>query len=333
MMDDCGDICSKNYFLHLLFESSYCRCCILSWQPCRPIVKRIEKIILAIYYQWIGIHYRCSMMQKKWIESFVFIKKHFFKSSGYFGPIIEYPLQLWNIIMYLNLISNIYKFLFIIGEWEQRKPYRREGNKRLNFLLFLKNFINYTVKSWYFLFLSLSNLPDSMMGEIKSLIYNFVWKGKPDNKQTILFILCRKCNNKLPLEGEKVLIQINHMWIILEMWTLWIAIQVILIKFNSSIIELYKTMHQEYISAGFITVADPGSVKRGGRESKFLDAAPENRPKKQKSAEKKGGPRTIRPPPPGSATALYPRQTKFEGDILESACRWSVRCKFASRTA
>ena len=38
--------------------------------------------------------------------------------------------------------------------------------------------------------------------------------------------------------------------------------------------------------------ADPGSVKRGGRESKFLDAAPENkknRPKKQKSAEKGGG--------------------------------------------
>ena len=26
-------------------------------------------------------------------------------------------------------------------------------------------------------------------------------------------------------------------------------------------------------------VADPGSVKRGGRESKFLDSAPENRPK------------------------------------------------------
>ena len=50
------------------------------------------------------------------------------------------------------------------------------------------------------------------------------------------------------------------------------------------------------------TEADPGSVKRGGgRESKFLDAAPENnknRPKKQKSAEKRGGPRPIRPPPP-----------------------------------
>ena len=40
------------------------------------------------------------------------------------------------------------------------------------------------------------------------------------------------------------------------------------------------------------SVADPGSVKRGGRESKFLDAAPENRPKsakKTKIGRKKGG--------------------------------------------
>ena len=40
--------------------------------------------------------------------------------------------------------------------------------------------------------------------------------------------------------------------------------------------------------------------EKGGRESKFLDAAPENnknRPKKQKSAKKRGGPRPIRPPP------------------------------------
>ena len=51
-----------------------------------------------------------------------------------------------------------------------------------------------------------------------------------------------------------------------------------------------------------LTEADPGSMKRGGgggpRESKFLDAAPENkknRPKKLKSAEK-GGPRPIRAP-------------------------------------
>ena len=47
--------------------------------------------------------------------------------------------------------------------------------------------------------------------------------------------------------------------------------------------------------------ADPGSVKRGGRESKFLDAAPENnknRPKKQKSAEKRGGRDRFGPPPP-----------------------------------
>ena len=46
-----------------------------------------------------------------------------------------------------------------------------------------------------------------------------------------------------------------------------------------------------------------GSVKRGGRESKFLDAAPENnknRPKKQKSAKKGGrgrfGPLPLDPP-------------------------------------
>ena len=58
-----------------------------------------------------------------------------------------------------------------------------------------------------------------------------------------------------------------------------------------------------------ITEADPGSVKRGGRESKFLDVAPENnknRPKKQKSAEKGGGggaaADSAPPPPLGSAT-------------------------------
>ena len=42
-----------------------------------------------------------------------------------------------------------------------------------------------------------------------------------------------------------------------------------------------------------ITEADPGAVKRGGRESKFLDAAPKN----NKNRPKKGGPRPIRPPP------------------------------------
>ena len=51
------------------------------------------------------------------------------------------------------------------------------------------------------------------------------------------------------------------------------------------------------------TEADPGSVKMGGRESKFLDVAPENnknRPKKQKSAEKRGGGAAAdsAPPPP-----------------------------------
>ena len=50
--------------------------------------------------------------------------------------------------------------------------------------------------------------------------------------------------------------------------------------------------------------ADPGSVKRGGRESKLLDVAPENKIKigqKNKNRPKKGGPRPIRPPL-GSAT-------------------------------
>ena len=69
--------------------------------------------------------------------------------------------------------------------------------------------------------------------------------------------------------------------------------------------------------------ADPESVKRGGRESKFLDAAPENnknRPKKQKSAEKKGGPRPIRPPPPWirhwyCSTVKGCMQKKFHGDL------------------
>ena len=42
------------------------------------------------------------------------------------------------------------------------------------------------------------------------------------------------------------------------------------------------TLHfHRIITLSFVldTVADPGSVKRGGRESKFLDSAPENRPK------------------------------------------------------
>ena len=70
---------------------------------------------------------------------------------------------------------------------------------------------------------------------------------------------------------------------------------------------------------GPLAEADPGSVKRGGggRESKFLDAAPENkknRPKKQKSAEKKGGggPRPIRPPPPLDPPLLWLGLTNFE---------------------
>ena len=49
------------------------------------------------------------------------------------------------------------------------------------------------------------------------------------------------------------------------------------------------------------TEVDPGSVKRGGRESKILDAAPENnknRPKKQKSAQKRGAAADSAPPPP-----------------------------------
>ena len=47
--------------------------------------------------------------------------------------------------------------------------------------------------------------------------------------------------------------------------------------------------------------ADPGSVKRGGRESKFLDAAPENnknRPQKPKIGRKKRGAAADSAPPP-----------------------------------
>ena len=52
----------------------------------------------------------------------------------------------------------------------------------------------------------------------------------------------------------------------------------------------------------------------GGRESKFLDAAPENRPKsakKTKIGRKKGGGGRGRfgPPPPGSATGLDKMET------------------------
>ena len=57
--------------------------------------------------------------------------------------------------------------------------------------------------------------------------------------------------------------------------------------------------------------ADPGSVKRGGRESKFLDATPEitkicppqKKKKKKKIGQKKGGGAAAdSAPPPGSAT-------------------------------
>ena len=76
-------------------------------------------------------------------------------------------------------------------------------------------------------------------------------------------------------------------------WRVWLVMN------NSNLLAI--SLLSSYVNKVKIAEADPGSVKRGGRESKFLDAAPENnknRPKKQKSANKKGGggPRPIRPP-------------------------------------
>ena len=67
--------------------------------------------------------------------------------------------------------------------------------------------------------------------------------------------------------------------------------------------ELKKTVEFTNRSRDVLCIAeaDPGSVERGARESKFLDAAPENnknRPKKQKSAQKRGGRGRFDPPPP-----------------------------------